>query len=637
VQTRPASVSRATPVRPEALPRAVSSFGAAELDGWTYVIGGHGGRTHHYGAEHQWDGFARLRTDDPSQREALPPPDERDERDARVQGTALVAARGRLVRIGGLHAEGSEGSATLASRASVRAYDPRARCWSALPDLPAPRSSHDAAALGDSIYVFGGWNLRGDTGEAEWAAQGLVLDLAAPTPAWRPIAQPRAERGVAVAAGTRELFVFGGMDADGELSSAVDAYDPELGTWRALPDFPEPGFGLAAVAAGDTLYASGRSGGVWRLAPNAQQWQRCGELFVPRLFHRMVASGGALLVLGGSSAGRPVAWIEVIEPGAPRATATFALPFAGAARQRQGTFLDGSSLFLFGGNRALAQHAFEPADFVAEAWRLDLGARGAQALPALPVARQSLVCVAAPDEESVYALGGLGHDGERERSCDEIWRCELETGAWTVLEARLPRRMTQFRALVHGAELLLVGGMDFDPRRAESMELCDAIHAAELAHLERGFHDTGVRLPAPRRAFGAALVGEKLYLAGGIDAGFAPVTAFEAYDFETRSWTTLPSPTTARISPELVALAGKLYLCAGLAFDSERHARPVELVEEFDPERGRWRTLATPLSIDAHEVQAFVWNERLAFASTWNERGVLELALVDPRADSATF
>jgi hypothetical protein len=181
-------------------------------------------------------------------------------------------------------------------------------------------------------------------------------------------------------------------------------------------------------------------------------------------------------------------------------------------------------------------------------------------------------------------------------------------------------------------ELLVLGGMDFDRGREESMQLLDTVYAADAAHLERGFGDAGLRLPAARRAFGAALVDDRLYLTGGLDEAFAAVATFDVYDFRTGAWSSLPAPASARLSPELVALGGKLYLCAGLAFDEEHRTRAVETIEEFDPASGTWRALPTPLPLDPHEVQAFTWHDKLALVSTWNDRGVLELALVDPRA-----
>jgi hypothetical protein len=484
--------------------------------------------------------------------------------------------------------------------------------------------------VGQRVLVFGGWNLAGNSDEATWLAHGLELDLARPEAGWRPLAQPSEQRGVAAVACAGEVVIFGGMDAEGDFSSAVDVFDPARNAWRKAPELPERGFGLAAAALGDRLFVAAPSGTVWELERAPERWVERGELFVPRRFHRMVAHADELIVLGGSADSRPVAWIERLVPGRNEVAARFELPLGTRARQRQALFVHEGVVHLFGGNVALEQHAFEPEDFLAEAWRVELGAGAASTLPPLPLPRQSMVCVDA-GEEALYALGGFGHDGTRDRSFDEVWRCELASGEWRVLDVRLPRPMTQFRALHRDGRLLVVGGMDFDREREEKMQLLDAVYSADAAHLERGFGETDVHLPAPRRAFGAALLGDVLYLAGGLDASFEAVASFDAYDFATHEWRVLQPPETARLSPELVALGGKLYLCAGLVFDDKGRALPAEAIEEFDPARGAWRRLAAPLPLDPREVQAFAWHETLAFVSTWNERGVLELGLVDPR------
>jgi len=615
--------SAARPLVPlAALPRAVSSFGACELDGWLYVAGGHGGRTHQYGESAQWGGFARTRFDAPGAWEELAGGE-------KLQGTALVAVAGRVVRVGGLAVRGEGQEATMTSLARVLAFDPARGTASELAPLPEPRSSHDAIAVGTRLVVLGGWALHGNKDEVAWAERGFVLDLAREGTGWSELAQPFSERGLALASDGREAFVLGGMDEAGDFSRAVRALEPVRGAWRELPALPCDGFGLAAACVAGELVVSGRDGRVWKLAPGAAAWRDAGALAFPRGFHRLVARGRELLVLGGSAASEPVAWLERVTAEAPPRALT-AVAFPGRARQRQALFVDGARIGLLGGNVALEQHAFTADDFLAETWSLALGSGALESLAPLPTPRQSMVCVTLPDGD-VLALGGFGHDGTKDRTFDSIWRLAQADGRWSELTARLPRDLTQFRAFVHGGELWLVGGMNFDRAREKKMELSDVIWKAQLAALEHGFVDSGLRLPAPRRAFGAALVDGKIYLAGGLDTGFDAVAGLDVLELATGTWTKLAAPSTERLSPELVALDGKLYLAAGLAYDAELDTRAVPLIEEYDPARDAWRSLATPLPLAPEEVQAFAWNGRLGFVSTWNERGVLELAFLAPR------
>ncbi len=627
-QAAEASAPRPLASALDALPLPVTSFGAVELDGWIYVQGGHAGPPHRYSEATQSDRFERLRVDRPSLREELPAGE-------RCQGTALVAARGLLHRIGGMQVEDAEGSPHLRSLASVSVFDPAVRAWRDDPPLPEARSSHDAAAWRERIFVFGGWTLDGGSDDARWLEHGCVLDLGATTPTWVEVPQPFRRRGAAVVATAHEILVLGGMNPEGEPTGRVDAYDPERGAWRQLASFPDYGFGLAAAVIGERVLAAGRTGTLWSLEPAAAAWEPQAELLFPRVFARLVAEPGAasLLALGGSSERGPVAWIERVDVAGADADErppieVLEIPWSGRARQRQMLVADGDELFVFGGNTAVEQHRFAPENFVAECWRVDLATRGVTALADLPAPRQTMTGVLHPDGDAFHALGGLGHDGGTERTFDEIWRFDREAGTWTALETRLPRPITQFRALVQDGALWLFGGMDYDPRREDSMQLSDAVPRADLADLAGGFAEVA-RLPSERRTFGAALLDGRAYLAGGLGPGFRAVDAFEALDLATREWSTLPPPAHARVSPELVALDGKLYLCGGSRLLDDE-AVPDPSLEEFDLERGAWRTLAEELPIAPYELQAFVLRGRLALCSTQAE-GVLRIALVDPQ------
>ena len=65
------------------------------------------------------------------------------------------------------------------STASIQSFDPKTKKWADLPDMPAPRSSHDAAVVGDTLVVVGGWNMEAGKPSA-WATDTLTLDLADP-------------------------------------------------------------------------------------------------------------------------------------------------------------------------------------------------------------------------------------------------------------------------------------------------------------------------------------------------------------------------------------------------------------------------------------------------------------------------
>jgi hypothetical protein len=304
------------------LPVAVSSLGAAASDGYVYVYGGHSGRAHDYSTDTVIGSFMRLDLANPSQGwEPLPA-------GPRLQGLALVAHGGKLIRVGGMQPRNQpdEESDTV-SVATCAAFDPKTKTWESLPDLPKGRSSHDAAVIGDNLIVVGGWCLNGRGGEREWHDTALVLDLSKKHLAWESIPQPFQRRALNVAGLDGKVFVVCGMTPDNELELSVDVLDVATKRWSAAPRIPgqvRNGFTPAACSAGGRIYVNPADGKLYRLAATGDAWEDAGSVENPRVVHRMVpVRDDLLLVLGGSSRAGNVAATEAIEPLAnPAATSS---------------------------------------------------------------------------------------------------------------------------------------------------------------------------------------------------------------------------------------------------------------------------------------------------------------------------
>jgi hypothetical protein len=88
---------------------------------------------------------------------------------------------------------------------------------------------------------------------------------------------------------------------------------------------------------------------------------------------------------------------------------SYEVEYPGKAKNRQGIFVRESQLFLFGGNSSLGQHDFAAENFLAEAFRFDLGTLGFEPLAPFPVQRQSMQTLVSG--EHGYALGGFGIEG----------------------------------------------------------------------------------------------------------------------------------------------------------------------------------------------------------------------------------
>jgi hypothetical protein len=281
------------------LPEGVASFGAAVCDGWLYVYSGHTGREHEHSRDNLSRHFLRIRIDGQGDWQEMP-------METPLQGLPLVAAGGKLYRIGGLDARNAAGEdADLHSVADFHVFDPATRKWQALPPLPEPRSSHDAAVIGSKIYVVGGWTLDGPDSE-EWLDTAWVYDTSQSPGRWQELSSPPfRRRALAAAAWNGKLVALGGIDDDGLVSEEVDLFDPDTGEWTRLADYPGgdmAGFGMSAWGLDSGLYAGGAEGVLHCLADDGQSWTKVGKLEQPRFFHRLLPAGrDSLFAVAGAS------------------------------------------------------------------------------------------------------------------------------------------------------------------------------------------------------------------------------------------------------------------------------------------------------------------------------------------------
>lgn len=619
---------------PPLLPTPLASFGMARAGDYLYVYSGHLGPVHAHSRDSLWDAFARLDLQDGRSWELLPCPQP-------AQSVALVAHQGALIRVGGLSARNRAGEdEDLVSLADVVRYDPLTRAWKALPPLPEPRSSHDAAVLGDTLYVVGGWWLDGT--KQVWHTTALALDLAAPEPAWRELPKPPfpERRAIALVAADEQLLALGGMTWEDELTREVWLYDPAARTWSRGPDLPFRGFGVAATAVGRDVYASGLDSHLFRLGLHGgePEWEDLGALALPRYFHRMTAlDDDRLLVVGGVA--RPGGHARVCElidldPRRRPQLSWLSLPSPARAKNRQALWLERNVLHWFGGNSSLEQHDFAPERFLREGWRLNLATLRCEPRAPLPVARQSqqVVLLAPPEgsKEGVpLVLGGFGHDGQRARSWPELFRYDAAEDTWSAHAAQLPRPRTQFGAVERAGKVYVFGGLDYDAARPEGEAFQYPIDV--LALEGEAFAPAGFDLPRPRRAFGAALLGERYYLVGGMREQFTIVEEVDAYDFAAGRWVEVARPRAPRLSPELVAVGGKLYLLSGASLSGEGDLSPCATVEVYDPATDSWSVLLERLPLSPVHMRALPWGERiLCFSTQVEDAAAVRLLVIRP-------
>jgi N-acetylneuraminic acid mutarotase len=234
-----------------------------------------------------------------------------------LQGLALVSYGGKIYRIGGMNARNAtiDEEEDLHSTDEFAEFDPQTGQWTELAPLPMPRSSHNAAVIGDRLYVVGGWALAGSS-PGEWQEDALMYDFSDPSAGWQQLPKPPfTRRALAAAHWDGKLVAIGGLDEDGEVAQSVDFFDPATGDWSQGPKLPgdgHAGFGASAWNLDGELYASGLSGVLFRLSDDGSRWEEVARLNRPRFFHQLVPApdGSGLLAVGGASRGGHIADVE---------------------------------------------------------------------------------------------------------------------------------------------------------------------------------------------------------------------------------------------------------------------------------------------------------------------------------------
>ena len=229
---------------------------------------------------------------------------------------------------------------------------------------------------------------------------------------------------------------------------------------------------------------------------------------------------------------------------------------------------------------------------------------GWRAEPSLPARRDESRAVAL--DGKVYIAGGTaklleyGRPSEvpgvrehvRAQSVAELLRFDPATGRFTRL-APMPERLNHVSMATHGGKIYVVGGLgdllfgadvrddlfEYDPRADRWRELPS--------------------MPTARGATAAGVIGDSLYVAGGIGAGGVIENVLERYDFRTRRWERMAAMPTAREHVAGTVEGDRLYVLGGRTLRSDS----IDAVEVYDPAHDRWRR-AAPMPQDAGSLEA---------------------------------
>jgi len=197
----------------------------------------------------------------------------------------------------------------------------------------------------------------------------------------------------------------------------------------------------------------------------------------------------------------------------------------------------------------------------------------------------------APVEGGAVAIGPriYATNGEKPENLHTVLAYDTRTKRWS-RPTRSPTGLNHAQPAAYRGDLYLAGGyLDGD-------EATDELWRYEPRS------DRWAQLPSMRLARGAAgvaVVGDKLYVAGGAPQTFGvsvtgdPYGRLEIYDFANRTWETGPDMPVPRHHTVAVGLGGKLYVAGGRAglLDLNNDKPPSDEFDRYDPAEDRWERL----------------------------------------------
>jgi len=163
--------------------------------------------------------------------------------------------------------------------------------WRSISALPEPRAAGGAVAVGDRIYLVGGFDA-----ERRELKTAYVYDTA--DDAWRRIADlPTPREHLAVADHNGQVCAIGGHLGNGIPMSTVECYDPATDRWSASSPLPKPASDFAAASLQGAIWTAGDDVQIF----DGARWWIGPPLGTPRYGTAVAVVAGSLYVIGGAA------------------------------------------------------------------------------------------------------------------------------------------------------------------------------------------------------------------------------------------------------------------------------------------------------------------------------------------------
>ncbi len=142
--------------------------------------------------------------------------------------------------------------------------------------------------------------------------------------------------------------------------------------------------------------------------------------------------------------------------------------------------------------------------------------------------------------------------------------------------------------------------------------------------LENDTWSTLPSLPNPRIFSGGVILGDSIYVIGGMDNKAKYSNSVDIYNIKNKKWSKSSNLPTAKCRLSCVASGGKIYAIGGLEGTDDSNFKNSNTIEVYDPKTKSW-TILTYLSPPRHGHSAIAYGNKLLVVGGYSDSGPMAL------------
>lgn len=237
------------------------------------------------------------------------------------------------------------------------------------------------------------------------------------------------------------------------------------------------------------------------------------------------------------------------------------------ARSSFGAVVNANKIYIVGGHKG-REHTYPPESFMNNLEAYDLVTHTWETLAPRSVHAHGFGL--ASHEKYIYAFGGFAFESTTKpqwKSLDVIERYNTQTHTWEIV-GKLPRARSSNVVAQVGSKVYLIGGWDSTPKSENDYEGSFERHIDVFDMETLKVTTLQTTLPNPlRRALTGVVVGEEIYLLGGLGQGashFELLDNVTSYNTKTNKWTEHAKLPFATFAPAAGVMNNNLYIFGGM-------------------------------------------------------------------------